>query len=91
MRVATVSAGGSFRVHAHVIERNGPEHRELIAFRDALRRDPELRSAYEKTKEQILANGITDSLDYSKAKGAFITAILAGRVPDSLRPAILLE
>jgi GrpB-like predicted nucleotidyltransferase (UPF0157 family) len=78
MRVAAVSAlKGSFRVHAHVIERNGAEHRELIAFRDALRGDFELRGAYENTKEQILASGITDSLDYSKAKESFITAILS--------------
>jgi GrpB-like predicted nucleotidyltransferase (UPF0157 family) len=78
MRGATVSAlGGSFRVHAHVIERNGTEHRELMAFRDALRRDLDLRSAYESTKHQILASGITDSLDYSKAKGSFITVTLS--------------
>jgi GrpB-like predicted nucleotidyltransferase (UPF0157 family) len=78
MRKAAVFAlGGNFRVHAHVIERNGAEHRELLGFRDALRCDPELRNAYEKTKEQILAGGITDSLDYSKAKGSFITATLS--------------
>ncbi len=78
MRVSAVCAiGGTFRVHAHVIERNGAEHRELIAFRDALRGDPELRGAYENTKEQILASGIIDSLDYSKAKESFITAILS--------------
>jgi GrpB-like predicted nucleotidyltransferase (UPF0157 family) len=78
MRNAAVSAlGGSFRVHAHVIERNGTEHQELIAFRDALRRNPELRNAYESTKQQILGSGITDSLDYSKAKGSFIVAALS--------------
>jgi len=78
MRVAAVSAiGDRFRVHAHVIERNAAEHRKLIGFRDALRRDPDLCNAYEKTKEQILASGITDSLDYSKAKESFITAILS--------------
>jgi GrpB-like predicted nucleotidyltransferase (UPF0157 family) len=78
MRKAAVSAlGGTFRVHAHVIERNGHEHRELIAFRDTLLRAPDLRSAYENTKRQILASGITDSLDYSKAKGSFITATLS--------------
>lgn len=78
MRVAVVSAlEGSFRVHAYVIERSCAEHRELIAFRDAVRRDPDLRSAYEKTKQQILASGITDSLDYSKAKGSFIVATLS--------------
>ena len=73
MRKAAVSAlGGAFRIHAHVIDRGGTKHRELIAFRDALRQDPDLHIAYEKTKEQILAGGITDSLDYSKAKESFI-------------------
>ena len=77
MRVGAISAfDGNFRTHAHVIERNGPEHRELIAFRDALLRDPELLSAYQKIKEQILASGITDSVDSSKAKGS----IIAGQV-----------
>ena len=81
MRKAAVSAlGGTFRVHAHIIERNAAEHRELIGFRDALRRDPELRIAYEETKEQILASGVTDSLDYSKAKESFIAGHVA-RLP----------
>jgi GrpB-like predicted nucleotidyltransferase (UPF0157 family) len=89
MRKASVSAlGGIFQVHAHVIDRNGAEHRELIGFRDALRHDPELRIAYENTKQQILAGGITDSLDYSKAKGSFITSVLVGQ---GLRPTIPLE
>ena len=78
MRVAGIAAlGGSFQVHAHVIERDSPEHRELIALRDALRRDPQLRQAYEKAKEKIVGGGITDSLDYSNAKHDFITAMLA--------------
>jgi GrpB-like predicted nucleotidyltransferase (UPF0157 family) len=89
MRKASVSAlGGIFQVHAQVIDRNGAEHRELIGFRDALRHDPELRIAYENTKQQILAGGITDSLDYSKAKGSFITSVLVGQ---GLRPTIPLE
>ena len=89
MRVASVIAlGGSFQVHAHVIERDGTEHRELIAFREALRGDPQFRSAYEKTKEEILARGITDPLDYSNAKSSFITMALAGA---GLRPAIPLK
>jgi GrpB-like predicted nucleotidyltransferase (UPF0157 family) len=89
MRKATVSAlGGTFRVHAHVIDRNGAEHRELTGFRDALRHDLQLRIAYENAKLQILAGGITDSLDYSKAKGSFITSVLVGQ---GLRPAIPLE
>jgi len=83
MRVAALSTlDGSFRIHAHVIERDGLEHRRLVAFRDALRSDPELRRAYEETKEQIIARGISDSLDYTRAKGSFIAARLVGQVPD---------
>jgi GrpB-like predicted nucleotidyltransferase (UPF0157 family) len=74
MRVADVSG---FGVHAHVIERDSAEHRQLIAFRDALRADPDLRAAYESQKERILESSITDSLDYCKAKGNFIVATLA--------------
>jgi GrpB-like predicted nucleotidyltransferase (UPF0157 family) len=78
MRVASVSAlGGSFLVHAHVIERNGAEHRELIGFRDALRRDSQLLTTYEKNKQEILARGITDSVEYSNAKESFIATILS--------------
>jgi GrpB-like predicted nucleotidyltransferase (UPF0157 family) len=78
MRIASVGAlGGEFRVHAHVIERDGPEHQGLIAFRDTLRCNATLRRAYEQKKQQILANGITDSLDYCEAKGSFITATLS--------------
>jgi GrpB-like predicted nucleotidyltransferase (UPF0157 family) len=85
MRVASaIALGGSFQVHAHVIERDGTEHRELIGFRDALRRDTHLLIAYEKTKEEILARGIIDSLDYSRAKNSFITMALVGA---GLRPA----
>ena len=73
MRVALVSAFGAyFQVHAHVIKWNCEEHRGLIAFRDALRSDPKLLSNYEELKQQILTSGITDSLDYSNAKHAFI-------------------
>jgi GrpB-like predicted nucleotidyltransferase (UPF0157 family) len=78
MRVASVSAlGGVFLVHAHVIERNGPEHKILIAFRDALRRDSQLLTAYEKNKQESLALGITDSVEYSNAKDSFIATILS--------------
>ena len=85
MRVATISAlDGLFRIHAHVIQRNGPEHLELIGFRDALRRDPELRAAYEQTKAGIIRKGITDSLDYCNAKSAFIAAALA-KIADNLK------
>jgi GrpB-like predicted nucleotidyltransferase (UPF0157 family) len=78
MREGSVTAlGATFRIHAHVIVRDGEEHRGLIAFRDALRNDRDLRVAYESEKQRILAAGVTDSLDYCYAKGEFITSTLA--------------
>jgi GrpB-like predicted nucleotidyltransferase (UPF0157 family) len=78
MREGSVTAlGSTFRIHAHVIERDGEEHRQLVAFRDALRGDPSLRHAYETDKQRILASGVTDSLDYCYAKGEFITSTLS--------------
>lgn len=68
--------GATFNVHAHLIPRDGEEHRELLGFRDALRRDPDLRRAYESEKERIIASGTTDSLEYCYAKGAFIAQAL---------------
>lgn len=74
MRVGAVATlGDVFQVHAHVIEREGDEHRALLGFRNCLRRDPNLRRAYESEKQRILAGGLTDSLDYCNAKSAFIT------------------
>ena len=79
MREGSVAAlGSSFQIHAHVIERDGEEHCRLSGFRDALRRDPALRLAYEADKKRILAAGITDSLDYCNAKSEFITSTLSG-------------
>ena len=77
MREGSVTAlGSTFNIHAHVIVRDGEEHRQLCGFRDALRRDPALRRAYESEKQRIIAGGTTDSLEYCYAKGEFITRAL---------------
>jgi len=77
MREGSIAAlGSTFNIHAHVIVRDADEHRELLGFRDALRRDPALRHAYESEKERIIASGTTDSLDYCYAKSAFIAQAL---------------
>ena len=78
MREGSVTTlGSTFRIHAHVIERDGEEHRRLVGFRDALRSDASLRRAYEADKQRILAAGTTDSLDYCNAKSEFITSALS--------------
>ncbi|MGH9846414.1 MAG: GrpB family protein [Blastocatellia bacterium] len=64
--------GARFRIHAHVIARDSAEVEELRSFRDHLRADVELLAAYVARKREILAAGVTDSLNYSYAKGEFI-------------------
>ena len=72
-----------FRIHAHVIGLGSEEHGQLVWFRDTLRREPALRRSYEARKRAILALGIQDSLEYCKAKGAFISEVLKRRQPAS--------
>jgi GrpB-like predicted nucleotidyltransferase (UPF0157 family) len=73
MRIGAIEHRGKlFRVHAHVIAADSPEAGELRSFRDRLRAEAELREAYVAKKRAILAEGITDQLEYSNAKGDFI-------------------
>jgi GrpB-like predicted nucleotidyltransferase (UPF0157 family) len=82
MRVGCVEhKGRSFRIHAHVIALGSVEHGELVWFRETLRRDPALRQRYEERKQAILEAGIRDSIEYSKAKGKFVTDALKARQP----------
>jgi GrpB-like predicted nucleotidyltransferase (UPF0157 family) len=78
MRVGAISyAGRVYQLHAHVIRADSSEIVKLRAFRDRLRADPELREAYESTKRQIIAAGVTDSVAYCEAKGSFIRQVLS--------------
>ncbi len=80
MRVGSVEYfGRAYRVHVHVIQDGSPEARDLVRFRDLLRSDAELLRAYEAQKRAILARGITESSEYSRAKGEFIRHVLAGQ------------
>jgi GrpB-like predicted nucleotidyltransferase (UPF0157 family) len=79
MRVGSFSfAGGIFQIHAHVVARDSAEAGELLRFRDALRRDPNLRRAYAARKRAILAAGVADSVEYSVVKGEFVRNFLDG-------------
>ena len=78
MRVgAATYRGKAYLIHAHVIRSGDREGQDLIRFRDRLRADAELVQAYQVEKLSILASGITVSTEYSKAKSAFIRAVLA--------------
>ena len=62
-------------IHVHVIPADSPEVDELRLFRTCLRADPDLVKLYVARKREIIASGVTDSLDYCCAKGAFIKEV----------------
>ena len=77
MRIGSIEFEGTrFRLHAHVIASDSPEVSEFRTFRDRLRGDPMLLEQYVALKRKIIAEGVTDSLDYSIRKGDFIAGIL---------------
>jgi GrpB-like predicted nucleotidyltransferase (UPF0157 family) len=77
MRVGSIDLDGCrFRLHAHVITQDSPEVAELRTFRDRLRGEPVLLEQYVALKRKIIAQGVTDSLDYSIRKGEFIAETL---------------
>jgi GrpB-like predicted nucleotidyltransferase (UPF0157 family) len=66
----------SYRVHLHIVPDVSPEVHELRGFRDALRSDGSLRRDYEQLKRAIVARGLTEATDFTKAKQDFIVATL---------------
>ncbi|MFL5797816.1 MAG: GrpB family protein [Actinomycetota bacterium] len=61
-------------VHVHVCEAGGEWERRHLAFRDALRADPDLRARYEAEKLRVAALHPGDSLAYADAKTPWIRA-----------------
>jgi 5-(carboxyamino)imidazole ribonucleotide synthase len=72
--------GRGYRIHAHVHPRGNrafpTEHARDLAFRDALRADPELREEYAARKRAIQAAGVTSTIRYSLAKTEWIQGAL---------------
>jgi GrpB-like predicted nucleotidyltransferase (UPF0157 family) len=68
--------GERFLLHVHVIPADSPEVDDLRFFRACLRADPGLLKSYVARKREIIASGVTDSLDYFKAKGEFLKDVL---------------
>ncbi|MHB1035001.1 MAG: GrpB family protein [Pirellulales bacterium] len=71
-----VHDGEAFLIHVHVIPASSPESDEMRFFRTCLRADPELLRAYVARKREIIASGVTDSLEYCRIKGEFIKEVL---------------
>lgn len=87
MRQGSISFYGfPFNIHLHLIPAQSGEIDQLRAFRDALKNNPRLRDEYAKCKEKLIDAGITDPLEYCKAKGAFIQEFLARRQPPAHAP-----
>ncbi|TAK01855.1 MAG: ATP-grasp domain-containing protein [Chloroflexota bacterium] len=85
---AVVLEGEEFRIHLHVQPVGGDMPRDL-AFRDALRNDPELMGQYAQLKTQITGGQGVDSLRYTHSKTAWILGVyksLGFRVP-AVQPA----
>jgi len=66
--------GETFRIHLHVQPRGDELVRDL-AFRDALRADPELLAAYAELKSEIVDGGHNQSFQYTFRKQAWIADV----------------
>ncbi len=92
MLVGAVTFGGDeFRIHFHVQPSGGDFGRD-IAFRDALRNDPELTRQYTELKTAITGGSAIDGFRYTHSKTTWILGIykaLGFRVPAILPPATI--
>ncbi|HEX3266334.1 MAG TPA: 5-(carboxyamino)imidazole ribonucleotide synthase [Candidatus Limnocylindrales bacterium] len=79
--------GRHYRIHLHVQPRGGDFQRDL-AFRDALRTDPELRRQYEGLKRGITDAGPVEGLRYTHSKTAWILQVYRrlGFAPPPIAP-----
>lgn len=65
------------RIHVHAVEQGSAFWLEHLAFRDMLRSDSRLRSAYQKLKLGLAAKHPSDKSAYQAAKEPFIRTALA--------------
>jgi 5-(carboxyamino)imidazole ribonucleotide synthase len=79
--------GERFRIHLHVQPVGGDFPRD-IAFRDALRSDPELKRQYTELKRGITKGGPVDGFRYTHSKTTWILDVYKqlGFVPPAINP-----
>ncbi|HEX5239570.1 MAG TPA: 5-(carboxyamino)imidazole ribonucleotide synthase [Candidatus Limnocylindrales bacterium] len=84
---AYVLDGTEFRIHLHVQPTGGDFKRDL-AFRDALRTDPELKRQYTDLKRSITKGGPVDGFRYTHSKTTWILGVYRdlGFVPPAIAP-----
>jgi GrpB-like predicted nucleotidyltransferase (UPF0157 family) len=89
MRVGALEhKGNTFRVHVHVIAASSPEAGALRTFRERLRADPQIMTAYVARKRTILAGGVIDPQVYTEMKGSFVRQAIAAAGDASMAPPI---
>jgi 5-(carboxyamino)imidazole ribonucleotide synthase len=79
--------GELYRIHLHVQPVGGDFPRD-VAFRDALRNDPELRAQYEGLKLGITSGGAVEGLRYTHSKTRWILNVyrMLGYAPPPISP-----
>ncbi len=77
VRIGTIDReGDTFRIHVHVLTKDAPEVARQRHFRDTLRADPTLVTAYVADKRRIATGGgVGDGGAYAGAKGQFIASV----------------
>ena len=66
---------GMHRVHVHVFQVGNPEIQRHLAFRDFLRRHPDMAEAYGDLKEELAIRFVLDAEAYTNGKEAFVREI----------------
>jgi GrpB-like predicted nucleotidyltransferase (UPF0157 family) len=68
--------GDAFLLQVHVLPADAAEVDSMRFLRSCLRADVELRRAYVKQKQAIIASGVTDAAEYCRQKDAFLKMVL---------------
>lgn len=76
----------SLRIHVHGVEIGSRLWSEHLAFRDALRADPELRARYQSLKQDLAAEFADDKSAYTEAKGPFIRSVISSLASGDAAP-----
>jgi GrpB-like predicted nucleotidyltransferase (UPF0157 family) len=71
------SAAGVHTHHLHLTVPGSDLWRERLAFRDALRADPELAARYARLKQALCEEHGTDNPDYTRGKRELVAQVLA--------------
>jgi GrpB-like predicted nucleotidyltransferase (UPF0157 family)/ubiquinone/menaquinone biosynthesis C-methylase UbiE len=72
--------------HLYLMEKDHPEWRAHIAFRDHLRAHPETAEAYEQLKRELVQRFRNDREAYTRAKGEFVAQVVAAAAASAPLP-----